>query len=464
VVCVSWWALEKVEEIGSEKMAGIAGIASSGKQTDVNRTLDKMAHRGPAGLQVVEVEGNTLGMAWTQPQANSAALLGQGTVRDDIGGGNLAQAQVVDGQLTLQRGPLGVAPLYYGYTEDGHLCFASEVKAMLAVTCDVHELPPGYRYAKRLNKYFQLRKRPALADSPTIVAQELRRRLSTSVLRRINDNVMGAWLSGGLDSSAMAALARPHVKTLYTFAAGVAGAPDLKHARVVANFIKSKHHEIIVSFEDMLSALPHVIYHLESFDALLVRSSITNYLVARLAADHVPTVFSGEGGDELFAGYDYLKSLDPARLPDELIDITCRLHNTALQRVDRCASAHGLVAHVGFLDPDVVDYALRIPAKFKLRGGVEKWILRRAMDDALPKSVLDRTKAKFWEGAGVGEQLAQHAEEHVSDGDFERERMLPNGWVLNTKEELLYYRIFRQFFGDLTDLSWMGRTKGAPVH
>ena len=59
--------------------------------------------------------------------------------------------------------------------------------------------------------------------------------------------------------------------------------------------------------------MPAVIYHLESFDALLVRSSITNYLVAQAAADFVPAVFSGEGGDELFAGYAYLKALDPAR-------------------------------------------------------------------------------------------------------------------------------------------------------
>ena len=250
-----------------------------------------------------------------------------------------------------------------------------------------------------------------------------------------------AWIRARL-----AALARPHVRKLHTFAAGVAGAPDLDYAREVAAFIDAEHHEAIVTFDQMLAVLPTVIYHLESFDALLVRSSITNYLVAGLASDYVARVFSGEGGDELFAGYDYLKALQPAQLPEELLDITRRLHNTALQRVDRCAAAHGTQAHVCFLAPQVVDLALQIPVEYKLRKGVEKWILRQAMAELLPPSVLMRTKAKFWEGAGVGDLLARYADGVISDADFHRERMLPNGWVVNTKEELFYYRLFREQF------------------
>jgi asparagine synthase (glutamine-hydrolysing) len=219
---------------------------------------------------------------------------------------------------------------------------------------------------------------------------------------------------------------------------------------------------VIVKLEDMLAVLPKVIEHLESFDALLVRSSITNYLVAKRASDFVPEVFSGEAGDELFAGYAYLKALDPSLLAGELIDITARLHNTAFQRVDRSASAHGTIPHVAFADPDVVDYALQIPAEYKLRLGTEKWILRRAMDGALPKRVLDRTKAKFWEGAGVAELLAERADKTITAEDFRKQRTLPNGLSLRTKEELLYYRIFEDVLGDFEDLAWMGRTKGAP--
>jgi asparagine synthase (glutamine-hydrolysing) len=326
----------------------------------------------------------------------------------------------------------------------------------------VQELPPGCTYdGVSLQPYYRLEAGWPLEQLAEPIAAELRRRLATAVQKRVGNGDLGSWLSGGLDSSALAALARPHVHQLHTFVAGLPGAPDLEHARQVAGFIGSQHHEVVVDFDKLLAALPQVIYHLESFDALLVRSSITNYLAAMAASDYVPAVLSGEGGDELFAGYDYLKRIPPALLREELLDITGRLHNTALQRVDRCASAHGTVAHVPFLDPDVFDYALRIPVEYKLRKNVEKWILRRAVNGALPPKILNRPKAKFWEGAGVGELLACHAEERITDSDFRAEQTLPNRWQLNSKEELLYYRLFREFFGEMDDLAWMGRTKGA---
>ena len=445
-------------------MSGIAGIAATGKQEQVKAMLGAIQHRGRAGSEIVETKNATLGVVWTQAQANAQRDLKQELIaRDDAGSGHFALAQIVDGKLILKRDPLGVAPLYYGRTAEGVLCFASEMKAMLKVTRDIHELFPGCTYdSERSAPYFRLEKQPPNNQSAEEIVKELRRRLDVAVRKRVGSEPIGVWLSGGLDSSTMAALARQYAGTLYTFSSGLAGAPDLEYARAVADFIKSKHYEVIVGLEDLLNALPHVIYHLESFDALLVRSSITNYLVSQRASEHVAAVFSGEGGDEFFAGYAYLKSLDPAALPDELIDIADRLHNTALQRVDRSASAHGTIAHVVFCDPEVFDYALRIPVTLKIHDSVEKWILRRAMDGALPEGVLKRTKAKFWQGAGVGELLAAHALEKITDAEFHRERALPNGWKLNSKEELMYYRVFKEHFGDL-DLDWMGRTKGAPV-
>ena len=183
---------------------------------------------------------------------------------------------------------------------------------------------------------YKLSVQPTLSEQRLSNAAELRRRLDRSVEKRATRGVpFGAWLSGGLDSSAMAALARPHIDKLHTFATGFQGTPDLEYARLVARHIEATHHEVIPTMKDVLTILPVVIYHLASFDALLVRSNLVYYQVAKAASDYVPAVFSGEGGDELFAGYYYLYELSLDELPGEVVDITGRLHNTALQRVNR---------------------------------------------------------------------------------------------------------------------------------
>lgn len=434
---------------------------------EVNKMLDKIKHRGPDNRKVIEHDRATLGAVWTKAQEGQMPDLEQTqSVMDCVSGGHIACAQIRKNKLELIRDQLGVAPLYYGYNVNGALCFASEVKALIEITNDIHIMPPGHRFdGKVMKPYYRLKQKRLLNKRSEQIAKELRNRLDNAVANFVEEfDKIGSWLSGGLDSSALTALAHPYAKKLYTFSAGFSGAPDLKNAKKVAEYLGTDHHEAIIDMDDVLSALPEVIYHLESFDALLVRSSINNFIVAQLASEFVQAVISGEGGDELFGGYSYLKSIGLPMLPEELIDITNRLHNTALQRVDRSASAHGTMAHVAFLDPKVVNYAIRIPARYKIFNGTEKWILRKAMerDYALPKTILNRTKSKFWKGSGMNDLLEQYAEKRISNDEFRRERELKNGWRLNTKEELLYYRIFHKYFKRVKDLSWMGRTKGAP--
>jgi asparagine synthase (glutamine-hydrolysing) len=445
-------------------MAGIAGIAKANKTKTISQMLAKINYRGGAWEEIRSFQGTTLGIAGTKiQQKDSIVFKNDGLARDGSLPGCFAQAQAVQEGFLLKRDPLGAAPLYYGWTRERDFCFASEVKALLVVTNDIHEVPPGCSFdGHNLKPYFQLEIKPPVQGTEDSISLELRQRLEISIENCLGDGNVGSWLSGGLDSSALAAIARQKVQKLHSFAAGLPGAPDLFFARQMANHIKSTHHEIIVKPQDILQHLSEVIYHLESFDALLVRSTILNFLLAKYASDYVPAVISGEGGDELFAGYEYLKGLQLESLPGELIDIIGRLHNTALQRVDRCASAHGTVPRLGFLDPGVVDFALRIPAEYKLKNGVEKWILRCAVKDLLPSQVLNRTKAKFWEGGGFLNLLQNYADENVSDSDFFHEKRIVNGWQLNTKEELLYYRIFREFFGAAYDIPWIGRTKYAP--
>ena len=446
-------------------MAAIAGICSPEKTDLVKEMLKKLSHRGGEEMEVKDINGITLGSSFNKIQSGSMQVdNGKAEVRDDAEEGHQASVQAKNGGVILKRDPLGVAPLYYGYNSERVLCFASEVKALLGICEDINQVEPGTEFdGKKVKEYFSLNKKEPLENNPETIAKELKQKLINSIEKRVEmGGKIGSWLSGGLDSSTLAALAKKYVNDLNTFAAGTEGAPDIEFARIVADHIGSNHREVILDFDALLKLLPEVIYHLESFDALLVRSSIMNFAVAKKAGEYSDAVFSGEGGDELFAGYSYLKGLNQEELADELVDITGRLHNTALQRVDRSASAHGTVAHVGFLDPEVVDYAMQIPVEYKMYGDTEKWILRRAMDGELPESVLERDKAKFWQGAGVVNKIAEYADMNVTDQDFERERELKNGWVLNSKEELLFYRYFKDHFGELDDLSWMGRSKGAP--
>jgi len=443
-------------------LGAIAGIAQSGMQNEVNQMLNKMVHRGLDGRTVFEVKENTLGMIWTNGQQrlnNNRDDLG--VVSDFVSDGHEVYATIEGKSLRLQRDQLGIAPLYYGLNEDKVLCFASEVKGLLPQTNQITILPPGHSYQNgKRSCYYQLQKKPIIHLNCSAIAERLQTLLAKSVHKFTQHfEVIGSWLSGGLDSSAISALASPKVEKMHTFAVGLNGSPDLRHAQTVANFINSEHHEVILSLEELIEALPQVIYHLESFDTLLVRSALTNFLVAAESSRYVPAVLSGEGADELFAGYEYLKTLNLYELSNELIDITQRLHNTALQRVDRCASAHNTIAHVPFLDPAVVYFALQIPPELKLNDGIEKWILRKAMLGWLPKSVLLRKKSKFWQGAGVLQVLTNYADKQIADSEFLQERYLPNNWLLYSKEELLYYRIFRNLFGDIPNLSWMGRTK-----
>lgn len=461
-------------------MSGIAGIAAPNKRSEVSKMLTHIAHRGKKGKKIIEVGGVTIGAVWSDSEeALTSPRLRKQAVWDgirpplpdpenlSINRGPLSMAAHGPGGFFMARDALGVRPLYHGKTRDGCLCFASEVKALLELTREVYEFPAGHwaDMAAKPRAFFRVEAGPTEEEDVDTLAFDLRLRLEQSICRRIDSQEMGCWLSGGLDSSVISALIRPHVSKLHTFAGGLPGAPDIEYAREMAAFLKNDHHEVLVTLPDLVKALPQVIYHLESFDALLVRSTLLNFLVAEHAARYVGASFSGEGGDELFGGYEYLKDLPEDQLPDELVDIIGRLHNTALQRVDRSANAHGLTIFVPFLDPDVVDLALRIPAAYKIMRQdtpTEKWILRKAMVDSLPEDVLWRPKSKFWQGSGIGELLAEHAARRISDEEFIRERKLANGWVLNTKEELFYYRIFKENFGDLSQLDWMGRTKGAP--
>ncbi len=176
-------------------------------------------------------------------------------------------------------------------------------------------------------------------------------------------------------------------------------------------------------------------------------------------AKHVKVVLTGEGADEIFAGYEYLQGFETEEeLHDELVRSIEGLHNLNLQRCDRVTMAHGLEARVPFLELDVIELGLALPAGWKIagEGRQEKRLLREAFDGWLPDDFLWRKKAQFGDGSGAVSVLKRRMEESVTEKEFERERHAVDP-PLRTREEVAYYRIFADRLGEVRPKRTIGR-------
>lgn len=378
----------------------------------------------------------------------------------------------VDGEVILGRDPLGIKPLYWARAE-GRILVASELGAFAPhVRRAVEEFPPGHYWTPQggLVSFVDLRVAPIGHDRPVGPPYQtreasraaIRRALRVAVRERMMADVpIGVFLSGGLDSSIVAAiLARetaPGV-VVRSFAAGTPGSADLVAARVVADHLGLEHHERVYTENEVIEVLPRVVAATESYEPSLIRSAVPNYLLAELAGQHVKVVLTGEGADELFAGYHHLRELDQRGLRDALADGVESLHHLNLQRCDRVTMAHGLEARVPFLSREMLDVAQRIPVAWKLLGedGQEKALLREAFAGWLPAEILWRRKEQFGDGSGTAEVMARRTDCVVPDPDWSAVRFegLPPA---RTREELGYQRIFFEHLGGIRAQRVLGR-------
>lgn len=372
---------------------------------------------------------------------------------------------LIDGpRFVAARDPFGIKPLYFGRTSDG-LWFASELKALPRDCHEITELPAGSVMTETgLTRWFS----PTWTEPPTAPDAEdpaaLRRVLEHAVDKRLMSDVpLGVFLSGGLDSSIISALVRRRLSSLHSFAVGREGSEDLTAARRVAEHIGTHHHEYVYTDEEATSVVPKVIESLESYDAALIESAVPCWFVSKLAAEHVKVVLSGEGADEIFAGYGYFTDIqDPADLHRECARLLFGLHNMNLQRVDRMTMAHGLEGRVPFLDTEVVHAAMRCDPALKTTSSErpEKWMLRRSVEDLLPREIVWRTKQEFAHGSGSHAVLALHGERAVSDRDFaERSALFPED-TPTTKQAFAYRRIFEEMFPGSERRETVGRWRG----
>jgi len=501
-------------------MCGIAGRLGPDAPGEDQRMLDRLVHRGPddqgevgfAGgwlghrrLSIVDVDGGH------QPLASADGerwLVGNGEiynhqdVRRALGNGRFAtrsdnevalrllerrgpdalgelegmyallSAAADGGSFVAARDPVGIKPLYWAQ-RGGEVRFASEI---LAFDPDwrsaVETFPPGFHWTPEHGLQRFAEAVPAVGgaaphahEKPTTDdLDETRDVLVTAVRRQMMGDVpVGVFLSGGLDSTLIAAVAARYCaergEQLPTFAVGLEGSPDILAARQAAEHLGSDHHERLYTAEEALAAVKPVVRAIEHFDPSLVRSAVPNYLLAEMTARHVKVVLTGEGADELFAGYSYLRSFsDPDQLHDELIRTVRGLHNLNLQRCDRVTMAHGLEARVPFLDRQVIALALRLPGAWKVAapGTPEKRLLREAFAGWLPDELLWREKAQFGDGSGAASVLTDAVEREIGEEEFaaEADALDP---PLRTREELAYFRIWREHLGAVRPECIVGR-------
>lgn len=366
----------------------------------------------------------------------------------------------------MTRDPLGIKPLYCG-ERDGAFYFASEIEALMEAPNTIYEFPTGYWLHSRTgwHSYFDIDSVQDDVNREWDPSEAIRQVLQQAVRKRLLADVsLGISLSGGLGSSIVALLASQEPAHLPSFAAGMEGSEDLIAARKVAELLKTHHYERIYSQQEILVALPKIIYHLESFDPALVRSAIPNFFLAEMASQYVQVILTGEGADEIYAGYDDFHSLEsPRAIQEERLDSTAALHNTNLQRADRMAMAFGLEARVPFLDSKSITLGLGLPAEYKLHDDQPaSHLLSQAFCDDLPSEIVNRPRQKFSKGAGSSDIIVDVAEREISDADFQAEwdRLMNRwGYRLPSKEALYYYRMLRQYFDDRWIFPTMGQSR-----
>lgn len=474
----------------------------------VSKALKKMGHRGPDDAEVLSVEGAVFGhtrlsivdlsgghqplrkddLTWvhngeiynhlslraelgleeTFSHSDSAVIAPlikeKGLQGFDELDGVFGTVMMIGDELIAARDPLGVKPLFYGIDSQGRTWFSSEMKSLVEDCPEIKTFPPGYAYSSKTG-FFQYYKPKFRSEAPRLsdfelAKKKLREGLIEATKKRLMADVeVGSLLSGGLDSSLVAAIAAKELKKkgkkLHTFSIGMdPQSLDLKRAREVAEHIGSIHHEILFTLEEGVDTLKEMIALLETYDVTTIRASTPMYLMSKIIKkEGIKVVLSGEGADEIFGGYLYFSHAPSAgEFHEECLRRISRLHTADLLRADRSTMGASVEARVPFLDKAFLETSMSINPELKVITSKrpEKWILRSAFEgtDLIPDSVLWRQKEQFSDGVGYSwvDGLKDLAESVVSDELFiQREELYPHQAPF-TKEAFMYRELFERLY------------------
>jgi len=283
------------------------------------------------------------------------------------------------------------------------------------------------------------------------ICSTLRALLHDAVKRNLTEGIL---LSGGLDTSILAYVASRFVsQKAFTVALHGVPAPDVEYASLMAGKLEVRHLVYLFDMNEVLEAIPVVVNLMRSFDPMEVRNSVTIYIALRVAKERgVSALMTGDGCDELFAGYGYLLDLEGERLELELQRLWSGMAFSSVS----LAKDLGIRVELPYLDPELKSYAMGLSAQFKVReergrkwGKWGKWVLRKAFEGLLPDEILWRVKTPIEYGSGT-HILPAKLSQMISDEEFEGEKMEyleMDNVTVRDKEQLFYYRVYRRLLG-----------------
>ena len=376
------------------------------------------------------------------------------------------------------RDEIGIRPLYYN-KPNNTIMFSSEIKGMTTISDSVEEFPPGeilnihIDNLMGINHIYKYNFRTVyntipsdLYNTESYYLDLIRNAVINSVkLRLLSDKPIAFLLSGGVDSSLVAAISSKLLKVpIKTFCCGMNRGTDLMYAKLVASHIGSSHTEVIFSKELGLETISDVIYTTETWDTTTIRASVGQYLVCKhigLNTD-CKVVLVGEGPDEVCSSYlfNYYAPSD-VELDNAAKDYVREIHKFDGRRADRCISRWGLEGRVPFLDPSFIEAYWSLPAQWRhpQYKGIEKWWLRKAFDglDILPHDVLWRKKEAFSDGVSdKQESWYEIIQNHILTQSFTFDPTFAP-----TLEAAYYKQIFINHFGEnrinILDNYWQPR-------
>jgi asparagine synthase (glutamine-hydrolysing) len=268
--------------------------------------------------------------------------------------------------------------------------------------------------------------------------EQLRNKLKEAVGRSRADSIL---LSGGLDTSILAFVARPSAG--FTVALKDSPASDLSYSEKIAKLLGIHRKKMEFTTEEALVTLPDVVGILKTFD-LALPNDLSIYFALKLAWENgISSVMTGDGADELFAGYSYMAELPPKDLERYIRRLSQNWHFSA----NELGRALGVEVRQPFLDEDFVRFALEISPELKVKDEVGKYILRKSFEDLVPSEIVWRRKEPIEYGSG-STRLHEIINSMVTDEEFQSARKEVDIKFIN-KEHFFYWRIYNQVVGKI---------------